>query len=153
MRQFFRKKLSFDRYLRSRTLSTKKTRDRKKLASDYAFVIQIAHLPKVRKDCMWGDDIGVHALRECSFWKVGPLVYLSIPIYPSLVSYGGVQEDTVSSFTVTYEREKTVKILCSVLLTSKTSNLDEILCLCIVPQVSHGVNLLVAQLSLVFFHF
>lgn len=71
---FFQVNYLFDKDLRPWTISTRKIGDRDKQASDYASSIQIAHLPTVRKDCRWGDDIGVHAHGSCErviFEKLG----------------------------------------------------------------------------------
>lgn len=82
------KKLSFDKDLHPRSLSTKKIEDRDKLAGDYASVIQIAHLPMVRKDCRWGEDIGVHAPGSCERVTFEKLDHSYVYTYPFTLGFG-----------------------------------------------------------------
>ncbi|KAG5596206.1 hypothetical protein H5410_037438 [Solanum commersonii] len=86
--QILPNKQSFDKDLRPWTLSMSKIGDRGKWAGDYASSIQIAHLTKVKQDCIWGEDIEVHAPTSYERVTFEKMDHSYVYTYPFTLGFG-----------------------------------------------------------------
>uniref|UniRef100_M1DUQ4 Uncharacterized protein n=1 Tax=Solanum tuberosum TaxID=4113 RepID=M1DUQ4_SOLTU len=102
--QILPNKQYFDKDLRPWTLSTRKIGDRGKRAGDYASSIQIAHLTKVKQDCIWGEDIEVHAPTSYERVTFEKMDHSYVYTYPFTLGFGRpIIDQVILTFCVKYK--------------------------------------------------